>query len=329
MRVIERLARPQPSSSNVVPSVAGILLALAALVLLLACMNVANILLVRATMRQREMAIRAAMGADRWRLIRQLLTESLLLSLFGGVAGRLSVSGPTARSSCFRLARIPVHLSFGFDWRVFAYAIAAAHGTVVGLWPAWRAARADVNSVLHGGRSDAAGAGSHRVRSVLVVAQVAGSLVLLIVAGLFVRSLLRAQQTYMGFDPNHVLKLCSTRRKWIRRRPHQVFYHDLEAKVRVLPGVERESRVSCSDGIANDATLITSKDNRRHSRQQPPAVVNNRVDEHYFDTMRVPLLRGRAFQQNDDDKASLVAIVNESMALAFWPNEDPLGNASA
>ena len=184
---------------------------LAALVLLLACMNVANILLVRATMRQREMAIRAAMGANRWRLIRQMLTESILLALFGGIGGlTLGVWASSAVALLLPAGRFPIHLDFGFDWRVFAYAMTAAlfTGAIVGLWPALRAGRADVNSVLQsGGRSDTAGVSRHRLRSVLVVAQVAGSLVLLIVAGLFVRSLMRAQRANLGFDPDQVLNL--------------------------------------------------------------------------------------------------------------------------
>ena len=144
IRVVpERLARPQPFPNNVVPFIAGIFLVLAALVLLLACMNVANILMVRATMRQREMAIRAAMGASRWRLIRQMLTESIMLALFGGVGGlAVGVWASSAVGALIPAGRIPIRVDFGFDWRVFGYAMAAAlfTGAIVGLWPAVRAA---------------------------------------------------------------------------------------------------------------------------------------------------------------------------------------------
>src|SRR6202042_3684373 len=237
--VPERLARPQPFPNNIVPFIAGVFL-------LLACMNVANILLVRATMRQREMAIRAAMGANRWRLIRQLLTESILLSLFGGVGG-LTLGGwaSGAIASILPAGRLPIRVDFGFDWRVFAYAMAAAlvTGAVVGLWPALRAGRTDVNSVLQsGGRSDTAGAGRHRLRSVLVIAQVAGPLVLLIVAGLFVRSLIRAQHAYMGFEADHVLNLTlDPREVGYDDARTKTFYHDLEARVRVIPGAQSAS----------------------------------------------------------------------------------------
>jgi predicted permease len=332
VRVVpERLARPQPFPNNIVPFIAGIFLVLAGLVLLLACMNVANILLVRATMRQREMAIRAAMGASRGRLIRQMLTESIMLSLFGGVGGLLlGVWASTAVGSLLPAGRIPIRLDFGFDWRVFAYAMVAAlfTGAIVGLWPAVRAGRADVNSVLQsGGRSDTAGAGRHRLRSVLVVAQVAGSLVLLIVAGLFVRSLMRAQHAYMGFDADHVLNLTlDPREVGYDDARTKTFYHDLEARVRALPGVQSASLAfSVPMGAVQDGGSIYIEGQPPIPGQPPPIVIYNRVDEPYFDTMRVPLLRGRAFRENDNDQAPLVAVVNQTMALQFWPNQDPIG----
>jgi predicted permease len=332
VRVVpERLARPSPFAKNIVPFIAGVFLALAALVLLLACMNVANILLVRATMRQREMAIRAAMGASRGRLIRQLLTESIMLSLFGGVGGlTLGVWASGAVGSLLPTGRLPIRLDFGFDWRVFAYAMAAAFftGAIVGLWPAVRAGRTDVNSVLQsGGRSDTAGVSRHRLRSVLVVAQVAGSLVLLIVAGLFVRSLLRAQHAYMGFDADHVLNLTlDPREVGYDDARTKTFYHDLEARVRALPGVQSASLAfSVPMGDVNDGSSIYIEGQPPTPGQPPPVVIYNRVDEPYFDTMRVPLLRGRVFRENDNDKAPLVAIVNQAMAQQFWPNQDPIG----
>ena len=332
VRVIpERLARPQPFANNIVPFVAGIFLVLAALVLLLACVNVANILLVRATMRQREMAIRAALGAGRGRLIRQMLTESIMLALFGGAGGLVvGVWASGAIASLLPASRFPVRLDFSFDWRVFAYAMAAAllTGTLMGVWPALRAGRADVNGVLHGGgRSDTAGVGRHRVRSVLGVAQVGGSLVLLIVAGLFVRTLFRAQRAYLGFDPNNVLNLTlDPREVGYDEARTKSFYRDLEAGVRALPGVQSASLASSVPmGNGNYGSSIYIEGHTLAPGQQPPVVIYNRVDAPYFDTMRVPLMRGRAFRENDDEKAPLVAIVNQTMARQFWPNEDPLG----
>jgi putative ABC transport system permease protein len=332
VRVIpERLARPQPFANNIVPFVAGIFLVLAALVLLLACINVANILLVRATMRQREMAIRAALGAGRGRLIRQMLTESITLALIGGAGGLVvGVWASGAIPSLLPASRFPVRLDFSFDWRVFAYAMAAAllTGTLMGVWPALRAGRADVNGVLHGGgRSDTAGVARHRVRSILVVAQVGGSLVLLIVAGLFVRTLFRAQRAYLGFDPNNVLNLTlDPREVGYDEARTKSFYQNLEARVRALHGVQSASLASSVPmGNGNYGSAIYIEGHTLAPGQQPPVVVYNRVDAPYFDTMRVPLLRGRAFRENDDEKAPLVAIVNQAMAHQFWPNEDPIG----
>jgi putative ABC transport system permease protein len=332
VRVIpERLARPQPFANNIVPFVAGIFLVLAALVLLLACMNVANILLVRATMRQREMAIRAALGAGRGRLIRLMLTECIMLALFGGAGGLVvGVWASGAIASLLPTSRFPVQLDFSFDWRVFAYATAAAllTGTLMGVWPALRAGRADVNGVLHGGgRSDTAGVGRHRVRSVLVVAQVGGSLVLLVVAGLFVRTLFRAQRAYLGFDPNNVLNLTlDPREVGYDQARTKTFYRNVEARVRALPGVQSASLASSVPmGNGNYGSSIYIDGHTLAPGHQPPVVIYNRVDEFYFDTMRVPLLRGRAFRENDDEKAPLVAIVNQAMAHQFWPNEDPIG----
>ena len=332
VRVIpERLARPQPFPNNIVPFIAGIFLALAALVLLLACMNVANILLVRSTMRQREMAIRAAMGASRGRLIRQMLTESVLLALFGGLSGlTIGVWASGAVASLLPSSRFPVRLDFGFDGRVFVYSMAAAlfTGAIVGLWPALRAGRMDVNSVLQsGGRSDTAGVSRHRVRSFLVVAQVAGSLVLLIVAGLFVRSLMSAQRSYLGFDADHVLNLTlDPREVGYDDARTKNFYRDLEARVRALPEVHSASLAfSVPMGTVQDGSSVYIEGQPPTPGQPPAVVIYNHVDPPYFDTMRVPLLRGRAFRENDDDKAPLVAVVNQTMALQFWPNQDPIG----
>ena len=294
-RVIpERFARPQPYTVNIVPFIAGLFLVLAGLVLLLACMNVANILLVRASVRQREMAIRAALGAGRGCLIRQLLTESMVLALFGGLGGLLLGNWATrVIPSLLPESKIPIHLSFAIDWRVFLYALAAAlvTGALMGLWPAFRATRADVNAVLHGeGRSDSAGVGRHRLRSVLVVAQVGGSLVLLIVAGLFVRTLMHAQRAYLGFDADHVLNITldPTEAGYDQTRA-TTFYHDLEANVRALPGVENASLAfSVPMGIVSTGSQVYIEGRILPPNQRPPVVFYNMVDASYFDTLRVP-----------------------------------------
>jgi predicted permease len=332
VRVIpERRARPQPYAVDIVPFIAGVFLALAALVLLLACMNVANILLVRATLRQREVAIRMAMGASSWRLVRQLLTETIVLALVGGFGGLML--GMWASRAIFALlppSKFPIWMDLSFDWRLFAYVLTATvlTGALAGVWPALRARRADVNSVLQaGGRSDTAGVGRHRVRSFVVVAQVSGSLVLLIVAGLFVRTLVSTQRTYMGFDPNNVLNVTlDPQEMGYDEARTKDFYRDLEAKLRALPGVQSASQAfSVPMGEVNDGSQIYIEGHPPAPGQQPPVVIYNRVDPAFFDTLRVPLLRGRAFRENDDEKSPLVAIINQEMAHQFWPNQDPIG----
>lgn len=332
VRVIpETLARPDPDIGTMIPVVAGLFLLLAGLVLLLACLNVANILIARATVRQREMAIRSALGAGRARLMRQVFTEAILLAGLGGAAG--VILGAWASGSVPAMlpkSNPPFHLDFSFDWRVFTYALGAAlfTGLIVGLWPAWRAARTNLNAVLHeGGRSDSAGASRHQVRSTLVMIQVAGSLALLIVAALFVRSLHRAQESYLGFDPHHLLNVVVD--------PHEIgygeartkdFYRRLEDGVRALPGVQSASLAyNFPMGAFSDGRPIEIEGHPLPVGQPPPIVLFNEVDPVYFATMRVPVLQGRAFTDSDNETAPPVAIVNQTMVEKYWPGADPIG----
>jgi predicted permease len=301
------------------------------MLLLLACMNVANVLLARATVRQREMGLRAALGAGRGRLIRQMLTETIVLGLLGGVLGVILGEWASPRDA-FGLAStsLPVRIDYSFDWHVFAYSFAAAlvTGVIVGLWPAFSASRADLNSILQeGGRSDSAGSGRHRLRSALVAAQVAGSLILLVIAGLFVRSVRHAETMYLGFDPEHVLSLSVD--------PHQIgydeartteFYRQLESRTSALPGVRAVSFAfgAPMTGSVETGTLIFEGQTVPFG-QQPPALFFNSISPNYFETMRVPLLRGRAFTESDNKTAPPVVVVNQTMADKYWPHQDPLG----
>ncbi len=330
----EQMARSQPLGNNVIVVMAGFFLVLAALVLLLACMNVANVLLARATVRQREMGLRAALGASRGRLIRQMLTESVLLGLLGGIGGILIGNwlNPGDLARLLMVTSLPLHLDVSFDWHVFAYAFGAAllSGIVIGLWPAFRSSRADVNSLLQeGGRSDTAGAGRQRFRNFLVAAQVAGSLILLVIAGLLVRSLQHAGDLRLGFDPSHVLNVTVD--------PHQIgydekqereFYRQIEARVRALPGVQSVSLAFGTPmghlNIVNGGA-VSIEDHPIPAGQQAPVVPFNNIDPGYFETMRIPLLRGRAFTDLDNQNAPAVAIVNQAMADKFWPHQDVVG----
>ncbi len=332
IRVVpEKLSRPSPDIGTMIPVVAGLFLLLAGLVLLLACLNVANILIARATVRQREMAVRSALGADRTRLMRQVLTEAILLALLGGAAGViLGAWASGSIGSMLPRTNPPFHFDFSFDWRVFAYTLGAAllTGFGVGIWPALRAARTNLNAVLHeGGRSDSAGASRHRLRSALVVIQVAGSLALLVVAGLFVRSLDRAERGYLGFDPSHVLNVIVDPNEIGYDEAHtKAFYRELEDRVRALPGVQSATLAfNFPMGAFSDGRPIEVEGHPLPVGQQPPVVLFNQVDPAYFETMRVPLLRGRAFANSDGEAAPPVAIVNQTMAEKFWPAQDAIG----
>jgi len=203
----EATLRVNTGDPNTIFLISALFLALAATVLLLSCVNVANLVLVRATTRAREMAIRTALGAQRSRLVQQMITESVTLSLIGGVAGVIIGMLSSVEIGRINLhADVPIVLSFDFDWRIFLYSFGAAliAGMVVGLVPAIRIARANVNQVLHEG-SRGVTAGRHWVRDGLVALQLACSLVLLVVAGLFVRSLSAMQTADLGFNPDHVM----------------------------------------------------------------------------------------------------------------------------
>jgi predicted permease len=333
VRVVpEELARPLPLRylANAIPVLRIFVLILAGLVLMLACMNVANILMVRATIRQREMAIRVALGSGRWRLVRQMFTESALLAALGGAAGVvLGMLGTTAFAASIDLATdFPTVLDFSFDWRVFLYALAAAvfTGLLIGVWPAIRASRARTNEVLHDGGRSASG-GKNRGRGALVVAQIAGSLVLLIVAGLFARSLQRAQRMDLGFDSGRLfnLRMDPDELGYDRERARD-FYRELLRRVRALPGVQSASMAfSVPIGYIFDHQPALPEGRLEVPGEQPPSAGCNYVDPGYFETMGIPLIRGRAFVDSDDATARGVAIVNQTMATRFWPNSDPVG----
>ena len=215
-------------ANNLVTVIAGFFLILGALLLLLACMNVANVLLARATVRQREMGLRAALGAGREPFDSSDAHRNHFAALLGGVLGMIlgEWANPGDLSKIVQSGTsLPIRLDYSFDWRVFAYSFAAAlfTGMFVGLWPALRASRVDLNSMLQeGGRSDMAAGSAIAFEAPWSVAQVAGSLLLLIIAGLFVRSLRHAETMYLGFDPDHVLNMTiDPHRDRLRRIPHQ------------------------------------------------------------------------------------------------------------
>jgi predicted permease len=335
--VPEPLARPIPVRSvrEAIPLVRMFGLAVAGLVLLLACMNVANLLLVRATARQREMAVRAALGASRGRLVRQMVTEGLLLSGMGGLAG-YAVGHWVSAAYLARLdlgVDLPMRFDTSLDPGVFVFSLAVAilTGIAIGLWPAWRASKADARGALHdGGVANSDGVDRQRLRRVLVVGQIAGALALLVVAALFVRTLTSAQQIDLGFDAQRLIS--------VRLDPKQVgydedrtneFYRELQSRVAAWPDVESVSvclAPPMSYLIGGGAIHIEGQ--RLTANAQPPASFINHVGHDYFDVMGIPIVHGRAFTEDDERQRSTTrrfAIVNESFAATHWPAQDPIG----
>jgi len=326
----EPSARINPGNPRTIYIIAGLFLSLAVMVLLLACVNVANLVLVRATVRQREMAIRSAMGAARRRLFAQMITESLLLALLGGAAG--VVLGIWATNVLSRLdfhAPVPITLDFSFDWRIFLYSllIASLAGLVVGMAPALRMARASVSSVLReGGRGVTAG--HNWVRDGLVALQIAGSLVLLVVAGLFTRSLNAMQSTDFGFNPDHVLNFfIDSNEVGMTAEQARDLAADLMERLHLLPSVQSVSHaISIPFGYTGTGGQIIVDGEPAPQNPADASASYNVVSPEYFDVMGIRLLRGRTFTAADNDKSMDVAIVSESTARKFWPGKDAIGH---
>jgi macrolide transport system ATP-binding/permease protein len=327
----EKLARPEPDADNTLPAVAAAFTILAALVLLVACFNIANVLLVRAAVRQREMGIRAALGASRGRLLRQQLTESLLLAVLEGGGGIVLATWAAGFLGSLPLGTdLPIAFDFQPDFRVYLFALLAVllTGLIVGIIPALRAARSDINSVLReGGRGSSEGPRRHLVRETLVVAQLAGSLLLLVVAGLFVRSLDKAQQMFLGYNPDHILDLTvDPEQIGFNEAQGREFYRQLDQRIAALPGVVSVAQAFIVPmGVISADDPIIAEGHPLDPGKQAPQVMFNPVTPSYFDTLRIPLQSGRTFSNADNEKASRVAVINQAMAAKFWPNENPLG----
>jgi predicted permease len=318
---------------NPFPKLGALFLTLAALVLILACVNVANLFLVRAAGRQREMAVRAALGAGNGRLVRQLLTESLVVALLGsGVGILLGLSATRLLDSISTQSDLPIVFDFDFNWHVFVYALAVAATTaaLVVIVPAVRVWHGNLRQVLHEGGRTSTG-GRQRLRDVLVAVQVGGSLTLLIVAGLFVRSLRSVQNSDLGFDPRSVLNLTLDPNEiGYTEAQGQAFYRSMLERTRSLPGVESASLASVvplSDSVqGSDLAIpgyVTAPD------QQAPHAETNAVSPDYFATMRIMLNRGREFSVADNENSPHVAVINQAMAEHFWPGQDALGKSFA
>jgi predicted permease len=327
---LEKTARPEPSVAGSMPLVATVFLVLVGLVLLVACINVANLLLARSAARQKEMSIRAAIGAGRGRLIRQLLAESVLLAVAGAVGGALAGNWVCHSLDRLRpLGDFPIHLAATFDWRVFSYVagVAMLAGILAGLAPALRASKTDLNEALReGGRSLIGDSGGHVLRNALVIAQVAGSLIVLVAAGLFTRSLNRAESIDLGFDPHNVLNVSvDPGIQGYDRLRAEAFFRELLRRSKTLPGVQSATLAfSIPLSYYSSGAKVYAEGQSVSSDLVPGAGLNS-VTPEYFATMRTPIVAGRAFTDADTGTSQAVAIINQTMAQRLWPGQNPLG----
>ena len=308
---------------------AGLLMAVVGLVLLLACTNLANLLLARATERRREIAVRLALGASRFRLVRQLMTESLLLAFAGGALGLLPAFWLGNLVTAFKLPlNVPLAIEIFIDYRVFIFTflLSLATGVLFGLLPALQATRTDLVPSL----KDEVSFGGHRrswLKSSLIVAQVSLSLVLLVGGGLMMRALEKAQTINLGFDPQHAVEVAfDLRLQGYESARGKEFQKRLLERVRALPGVQSAviaDLVPVDLHFSRASIFVEGQPLARLANV--PTAMYNRVSPGYFQAMGTRLLEGRDFTEQDDDKVPRVAIVNETFARRFFPGEEPIG----
>jgi predicted permease len=315
-----------------------VLLGAVGLVLLIGCVNIANLMLARSSARQREMAIRLALGAARRRLVMQLLTESVLLSLAGGAVALLAVVWVLDLLVRFVPADIPRLQEVGLNGGVllFVFGVSLLTGVLFGLVPALQASRPDLTvSLKDGGKGAGSGSRGQRFRSALVVTEIALSLVLMIAAGLLLRSFARLMEVNAGFDPHNVLMA----RIWLPvpnnpemdpyRQPAKraAFVREVIRRASSLPGVQHAA-VGAGNAVPllgpHQPNAFTIEEKAESDAERPSAQMSS-VTPDYFRTLGTPLVRGRLFADSDALDSQPVALVDEAAARRFWPNEDPLG----
>ncbi len=327
----EPLTRLEPSAAEYLPPVALVFMAMVSLVLLIACANVANLLLARAAARTREMALRVAMGAGRLRILRQLLTESTVLAVLGGLAGLLIAHWATRLLASVRVATdTPLYFDFSVDYQVFFYAatITMGVGIVAGLFPGIQASRANLSDALKQGGRSGTGSSRQTMRAILVAAQVAVSLILLISTGLFVRSLDNVSQIDPGFKTENRFMLALDPGLGNYDEPRtRVFFRDLLTRVRAIPGVRSAATAfSVPVGFNQIGGRVYEEGAGEGDKETRNRLITyNTVSSDYFSTMGVRVLDGRAFTDEDRSDTRKVAIVNQRMADLFWPGEEAIG----
>jgi len=306
-----------------------ILLGAVACVLLIACANVANLLLARATSRHKEMAIRAALGASRMRVIRQLLTESVLLSLAGGAAGLLLAVWWSDLLIALGKEDIPRAVEVAIDWRVlgFTAGVSVLTGLIFGLVPAFHSSKSElVDSLKEGGRGTGEGARRNPVRSMLVVTELAIAVVLLVCAALLIQSLWRLQRVPSGLQPQNVMTfgLALPEIKYNYAKQSQ-FYIDLKRRLETAPGVKSASAIYPLPLSDERFSISFQIEGRPVPEKDEPSGDFFTTGTHYFRTMGIPILKGRDFDHNDRHGSTPVIIITETFARQYFSNEDPIG----
>ncbi len=301
-------------------------------VLLIACANVANLLLARSLARRKEIAIRLSVGAGRVRLLRQLLTESILLAMLGGLAGLIVVRYGTQLLGTFSPpASLPIHLTIETDIRVllFTAIISVLTGLIFGLVPALQASSPSLVTALKDETAHFGGVQGHtRLRSLLVITQVAFSLVLLIGAVLFIQGLRKAQSIDPGFDPNHVLAASfDLLPNGYTSERGKIFEKEMLDRVRAIPGVESASFIRHLPlGFTGSSSYSATIDGYVPKPNEEVVIDLNWVGSNYFHTMHTPILKGRDFEPSDDAAPERYVIINEAMARRYWGEREPVGS---
>ena len=308
-----------------------ILLGAVAFVLLIACTNVANLLLARAAYRQKEIAVRTALGASRLRVVRQLLTESVMLSLVSGLIGLALSLWLTKLLIAISPPNTPRFDEIGIDLRVFGFALGVTvlSGLLFGLFPALQTSRPNLNEMLKDSGRHADGGGRNRVGSFLIVSEVALSFVLLAGAGLMVKSFLRLREINPGFNADNVLtmRLSLPFGKYKQGEPRAQIYKQLVDQIKTTPGVQSAAAIlslplsgdtfNVGRGLVREGRPMTAEE-QTNARYLP-------ITPDYFQTLQIPLKNGRVFSEHDTGDSTKVVIINETMARQLWPGENPVG----
>ena len=324
----------QPLSENALGGVrttVWVLLGAVGFVLLIVCANVANLFLARAAERQKEIAVRSALGASRWRLVRQFLTESTILAVTGGAIGTLIATWSVRLLSASQTLGVPRSNEIAVDGAVlgFSLAISLLAGILFGIVPAWRTSRINLSEIMNeSSRRSSAGARRNRAGAFIIIAELSISVVLLAGAGLLLQSFYRLLHVRLGFEPQNILsfQIALPATKYAQQFQKTDFHAQLRDRIAAMPGVRSVATsllLPPRGGVF--APYLVEGMPPDLPRGQRPTAMWNPISPAYFQTLGIPLVKGRSFSDADTEKSTQVAIVSQSFAMRYWPHEDPIG----